>query len=252
MERSVLCFRAIKDFVADLYDLHKASNPTQLGNFHKILQSIEETNQESMKRVENSFKFFFENNYDIFKTGDLLKLEQTTRIEYSPRVYILIQKYYYKSDSDSRRDILKHLNAIHAIINPTDENIGKLKQPKLIEGDSEEANFLNGILQSSEETFKNMGPLDMSNPTAMIAQMMKSGMAGNFMNMLKDGMSGKKKLNIKKLMRTLNQAIEKMVPDDSDDSDKEEQTKEPNSTTSTNNDSKESDDEQVPELVSAN
>ena len=224
------CFDTIKDLVYDLEALYgkKASG---LNLYKRLLDVMKEDDEEARENVLSGFREFCA-KYDSCLVDPVNMIPKGTLIRYgqSTRVYLDIQKYLYQADPPERESIKQYLLCISALLNPTKEKLDNLKSVEdqddeqdlefSVNDGTPEGKFINDMMKTTTKSLKGMD-FDPSNPTAMIAGLMQSGALSGFMDMIKGSMDGSKKLKPKRLLATIQNAMTKFLPEESDDESEE-------------------------------
>ena len=200
-------FNAIVEFVNDLWEVF--GNPkkaTPLALYRRLTQHIKFTDEEAILKAIRPFKRFVTANKDIILSGDLNKIARGITIPYgTSKICIEIQKFIYQGDSDTNIIIHQHLLAISAIFCPDEKTIEELEK-KLKDGPSPESDLINNVINK-------LGPImsgvDTKNPMAAISQLASSGIMGDLIGNMTQGLSSGE-MDISKLFGSLQSTFETM------------------------------------------
>jgi hypothetical protein len=214
-------FRAILNFVNDLWSAFSSREVTPLALYHRLLQHVKFTDKDAINRFLGGF-FMFVSTHDPEIVGGGMTLAPTASIAYSERAFIDIGRLYHRADSETKKAIRNHLLNISAIMMPTEDKNAKLKEAVAstgasttpssvaemssaagVDDSSAESKLVKGILAKVEDATKSV---DASNPTAAITSLFSSGvMTDLFGSMQASVESGD--VNPQKLLGTIQQVM---------------------------------------------
>jgi hypothetical protein len=195
------------------------------------LQKVGPEQPESVQKVLTGFERFFI-LYDKLLTNDEMDtLPVGTSILYgdNERVAIEIQKCFHKSDAGLTANIRSHLLTISALLFPNKDTLGRLEafkgettnedgEPQAFKIDvtSAEGQFIGGVMEKAKNALQNT---DMSNPTNAFMGIARSGILNDMMASFSSGQVNGQKLNARKMMRVMQEAMNQMMPPGEDDDD---------------------------------
>lgn len=229
-KQNIDAFSAIVSFLKDLLSIFGGTNVTPLALYTRLVDHIKFTDHEAiMKSIEGFSKFFDKYGKDVFE-GNLQNIPQGTRILYGEgnTAYILIQMYIHRATPDVREAIRQHLMTIAAFIQP--EKIvraepaasrtgpgpaglaggpaGLAGGPAMgIDLSTTEGKFIDGIMKKANTSMENV---DASNPMMATMALFQSGIMGDMMTGLQQGVSGGE-MDIVKLMGMMQGAMSQMM-----------------------------------------
>ena len=195
-----ILFRAIKTFVNDLADIY-SYDIHALALYDRLLQKTTIQHVEAVDKHISAFRKFF----DVNKTAIL---EDSTKfegiIEYSKKVFIDMNDVYRVVASDIakievRKAIRMHLLTISALLDPASgakdmlvslNGVVDTGKPIRFEGESNEENFLNGIMDSVTKTVQSGGGLDeIKSPQDAMTKMLGSGVINEIVSNISSNMA---------------------------------------------------------------
>jgi len=211
-------FGAIVAFIDDLWEVYgNKKKATPLALYHRLTEHIKFNDVKGMEQAVSGFQDFFMRYERMVLGNELESIPPGTTIKYgrSERVYLEIQKFIYQADRETKDAIRRHLMTISTILEPNKEKMEQLEQK--IEGlnlasDTPEGEFLNGIMGKAKDTMEN---LDAENPAAAIMGMFQSGIIGDMMTGLQEGMSSGE-MDMGKLLGSMQTAIGSLIPEGAD------------------------------------
>lgn len=232
-ETQTKAFEAIRSFVNDLWPLFgQPDKPYPFTLYHRLLQRITVDQTESVQKVLNGFTTFLTKYDALLSTDDLDAIPPGTVIQYgdSERVAIEIQRFIHRtSDSTVATAIRSHLLTISALLNPNRDNLQRLEtfngadreNPPAFQIDTTttEGKFIAGVMDKAKNSLEGT---DMSNPMSAFTKLAGSGILNDMMSSFAKGESNGKKLNARKMMRVMQQAMNAMMPPEDDDDDDDE------------------------------
>jgi len=211
-------FGAIVSFVKDLFSMFGGKSVTPLSLYNRLVDHIKFTDVDAIMKAINGFVEFF-NAYgkDIF-SNTLQNIPAGTKINYGDggKVYIPIQMYIHRSQPDVKEAIRQHLMTIAAFIQP--EKIAAHREastptdptsaPALgVDVSTNEGRFIDGIMKKANSSMANV---DASNPMMATMALFQSGIMGDMINGLQQGV-GTGDMDIVKLMGMMQGAMGSMM-----------------------------------------
>lgn len=200
---SINIFKAISNFVTDLGETFANENHA-LALYERLISKTNMTHTEAVEKHITAFrKFCVENEENIINK----KAEFNQNIVYSQKVFLDLNNIFkLEMDDETRENIWLHLLTITALVHPspkiketlktiTNSNANSSGSLMKFDGDTDEDNFLNGIISKVE---KHVNP-EMTNPQEAIANIMSSGMITDLVQNLNSGISSGK-LDLMKMM----------------------------------------------------
>jgi hypothetical protein len=179
-------FTRILTFVKEINTLFGEKYPN-ISLYYKLLKKTPISNKGAIKKQNTVFKTFLENNKEAIIEKDL-SLFKDDRISFSERVFINITQVL--KEADDNENIYKHLQLISAILIKDEKMVEALKDTR-----DNETKFLNKFMGKVENTFKGS---EINDPIKAAMSLMGSGI---LTDMSKEIQSGK--LNIGKLIGSL-------------------------------------------------
>jgi hypothetical protein len=169
-------FSSIKRFITDLSDqFGEAYRPLAL--YSHLISKITPEHPEAMAKIVKLFADFSITNRDSIYSKDISGMVNT-KISYSDKVYVDLSDIFELADNNTQKVMWVHILLISAMVDPT----GKAKQV-LSESPKKENVFMANVIDKIE------GMVDAdSDPMDAIGTMMKSGMVGNIMSDMTDGL----------------------------------------------------------------
>lgn len=218
-EDSKVAFRAIRDFVDDLWDLfdNKSKKTTPLGLYRRLTQCIKEDEPgPGIDKCLSGFRLFL-TTYSgcLSDPNEMMEtIPRDTVIRYgtSKNVYLEIQKYLYQTKGDDREVIRQHLLTIAAIIEPSEEALASLENAGNILGkmglndDSNESKFIGNIMGRARSAMENVNTED---PSEAIMGLLGSGLVPDIIQGLQSGVENGS-LDMNKLLGGLQGAMASM------------------------------------------
>lgn len=117
--------QTIKNFVQCLWKAFgDRTSEKALAMYVRLLDRIDWNKQEEANKVFEPFKIFFIEHIPTIKSN-LKQLPRGVRIRFGScdNIYVDVQRFVFKSDTDEVDVIRSHLLLINAALSPTDENI---------------------------------------------------------------------------------------------------------------------------------
>ena len=204
-------FNAIASFVQDLnVSFGKKYKPVAL--YCRLVEKTLIRDVVAVDRHIAAFNRFFSTNANYIQKQ---VLTNSSRVEYSERIYLDISTILRKTDKDAHKHIHKHLVTIYSLLNlGTTQGmkaLETLKKPDSVDGelelnlpDTTEGRFVKDTVTSMMDEFKDMG--DNPNPMLMVSNMMQSGFIQKFFGDLQSKFSNGE-MNIGSLMSTVTGVI---------------------------------------------
>jgi hypothetical protein len=219
-------FSAIKMFVGDLYSVYGTKKITPLALYHRLLQTMDVKDEKSMKKMVDGFRAFLKQNEIHILKNELKKIERNTVIRYgeSPKVFLEIQKYIYKTKDESILESIQgHLLTIGTILDPNTEKLAQLekmheeraKNSLGLDTTTPEGEFIKDIMETAQESLGGQS-MDSNNPMEAMMKLYNSGIAQKLMSGIQNGANGKK-MNARKLMKQMQTVMNHMLPPDEDE-----------------------------------
>lgn len=200
-QTTLIGFNAICQFVHDMSEVFgKRHKPLRL--YDRLSSQTKISHTEAIKKHITVFHDFCVSNREAILSKDENKLSQR-KISYSDRVYIDMGFVFSIADNENKPVIWQHLLTISAIIDPSGRAKEVLKDNEKKDL-TKESDFLANMVSKLENTIK-----PDSNPNDAIASIMQSGIVGDLLNEMRSG-----KLDVQKLMGSLQSTIGSMQGDD--------------------------------------
>jgi hypothetical protein len=229
-------FKAIVSFVNDLWETFGSKKVNPFALYHRLLEHVQPNDEGAMMKFIGGFdKFLLSHEKEIFE-NQLDKIPKGEKIYFNNNkdIYIDIQKYIYQSDDESNTIICQHLSTISILRNPRKESMKKFEELLSssksekggfslkdfnIDENTTEGKFVKNIVEKAQTT---MDSINTDNPMAAMAGIYKSGILTDLMEGIQDGLDSKK-LNARKLFKTMKGALNALVPDDIEDDEPQEE-----------------------------
>ena len=214
-----LTFVAIKDFVDDLVAVFGTQRrTTPLDIYYRLISSVKpDENEDVIKKYIIGFSVFFTNNLKYIENVKTIEeIPRGTVIRYaeSPKIYIDIQSFFFKTkDVDGKELIRQHLAVIAATMDPSERTLSILDSPLSIieemnlKHGSPEAYFISEILKKVNLYLQKEKTTD---PSVAIQNLLKSGLISEMATKLKNSLSDKD-MDIKNLIFCLKKALSSFV-----------------------------------------
>jgi hypothetical protein len=233
-------FKAIVSFVNDLWETFGSKKVNPFALYHRLLEHVQPNDEGAMMKFISGFdKFLLSHEKEIFE-NQLDKIPKGEKIYFNNNkdIYIDIQKYIFQSDDDSKTIICQHLSTISILRNPRKESMKKFEELLSssksekggfslkdfnIDENTTEGKFVKNIVEKAQTT---MDSINTDNPMAAMAGIYKSGILTDLMEGIQDGLDSKK-LNARKLFKTMKGALNALVPDDIEDDEDTDQNAKP-------------------------
>lgn len=207
-------FGAIVTFIKDLWSVFATKNITPLSLYNRLVDHIKFTDINAILKATTGFAEFF-NLYgkDIF-ANTLQNIPIGTKINYGDgKVHIPIQMYIHRSEPEIRESIRQHLMTIVGFIQP--EKIESFKTNESSSGpgsfnidtSTTEGKFIDGIMKKANSS---MEGVDASNPMMATMQLFQSGIMGDMITGLQQGV-GSGQMDMMKLMGMMQGAMGSMM-----------------------------------------
>jgi hypothetical protein len=210
-------FSAIVSFVEDLWEVFgNAKVVNALSLYHRLIQNIKISDEQSITKTTTGFKSFF-NNYDtLILENKLDSVPKGTLIKYgeSEKIYIDIQKFIYKTKSDpsTRETLRQHLLTISMILAPDKSKMTELEKRMdtglKIDTSSREGAFIKKVMDKAKSS---MESVSMDNPMEAMMTIFKSGVLQDMVGGLQQGV-GSGEMSMEKLLSTMQGAIGSILP----------------------------------------
>lgn len=213
VKNDLIVFKAINNFINQLAEQF-GKNHKPLSLYHRLVKQTPVSNTAVIHKHVNIWRQFCIANRDLILNKNYKDFKETT-ISYSERVFINL-KYVFGlvKDHEILGTMWKHLMYIAALLDPGSRAKDILKESMRttsIKDDSKEAEFINSIISSVENS-----DIDASNPMGAISSLMSSGLLGNMMgNMMGNMQNGN--LDMGKLfglVQTMIGSMETQIGDD--------------------------------------
>ena len=212
-EESVLvAFKAICNFVNDLAAVF-GDKFKSLKLYKRLINHTQIGHDEAIKKHLGIFRNFCLKNRDAIYESDQKKMADG-KLTYSDRVYIDMTPILAKSDPETLSVIWRHFLTISAILDPAGKAKSILK--KNIEEKKEGADemaFLTNIITKVENA---VGDETAADPMAAITNMMQSGLFGELVGGIQNGMKSGT-LNFEKMMRAVQTMVTSLGKEAGDD-----------------------------------
>jgi len=216
---NLVIFKAISNFVIELYDLYGSNKKYHALKLYKFLLSKTKISDDSPinKHIE-AFKIFCASNKEALLSRDLTKITNKS-ITYSSRVYIDIYNIFKVSDEETRNAIWDHLLNIYSLCEPNDKEAKDAKEilknkinssqsspSSFFSGESKENNLLSGIFSKLENS--GIDPTKNS-PLEAITSLMSSGVFTDILGTLTGGLKNGE-FDIKNLLNGMHGLINQL------------------------------------------
>ena len=154
-ERDIRAFSAIKQFVEALWEVYGNETVSPLALYRRLLEKITDNDTQSVQRFVGGFKTFFAEHEKAVLNNSLNDIPEGTCIYYGDkggRIYIEIQKFLYRADTDaeSRETIRSHLINVSREIEPSPLKTQELQKQM--------AQFAQAMKQSSASSNNDNAP----------------------------------------------------------------------------------------------
>jgi hypothetical protein len=199
---NLIAFKAITSFTKELtenFGSNKENHSLKL--YDRLISKTPVSSEKAIKKHIDVFRNFCILNRDALTAKDVKKLT-TTRVEYSPKVYIDFNNIFKAADRETTGVIWKHLLTISAILDPAGKAKEILKQNK----DDVESDFLTDIINKVEEHVK-----PDSNPMEAVSSIMSSGVFTELISGMNNGIQNGS-LDLGKLMGTVQKMVTTLTP----------------------------------------
>jgi hypothetical protein len=200
-------FQTIYDFVINLHDYfssvkHTSIRPLKL--YHRLISNTGFKDDVNIRRHIDVFEAFCKSNREHIKNRTYPLT--SARVQFSENIYIDVNYFLTKSDTEATQNtIWEYILAISAYVDPD----GRAKD-HLLEivnknnSGSQEDNFISTMMQQVSGLVSESD--DMSNPMAMIGNIMGSGVMDNLVSSMTQTIE-QENLDIQKLMGGVNTII---------------------------------------------
>lgn len=229
-------YDAIKSFVDDLFAVFGGDKPTPLALYHRVLQKIQPTDTNRIERVVGGFgEFCSKHSSLLLKTEDKFPADIVIQFLGSPKIYIQISTFINQSDGDTRNVIFSHLLAISSMLEKDTERAKELSAKYAettsassgafggmqdimkkvgIDSSTEEGKYVENIMSKVDSAVKGMNGMDMSDPMAMIGNLMSNGALTDLFSLGSAPADGSAPPDPKKLMKVFKTILNNMIPDE--------------------------------------
>ena len=212
-DTSLVCFKAISNFTAELGELF-SKQQRSLKLYCRLINKTTIVHDHAIKKHIDAFKSFCIANREAIFTKSIDKLI-ISKISYSQRVYIDLNDIFKLSDKDTTKIIWEHLLCISALVDPAGKARDILKKNMEAGAGGEETNFLTDIINKVEQ---HVDPD--ANPMEAVSSIMKSGIFTELIGGMNNGLSNGS-LDLSKLMGAVQGMVGKLSeqtssPDESD------------------------------------
>jgi len=179
-------YSKILAFVSELKNV-TPDEPVQL--YYKLLKKTPIGNTNAISRHLDIFKAWCKNNSEAIALGDLTKLSEEG-VGFSKTVFIPVKTISLQNDSDTRAAIVKHLQLIHYLLDPTANSslvTSLASLPKATEQPSaNEGQFIDNFMSKIE---KNFADKEFSDPMSATMHMLSSGIFNEMVDGLTNGVN---------------------------------------------------------------
>lgn len=150
--------------------------------FNHFIKKVNLSHVKTVRNIIDVFKTFCVENRKCIQDKDT-KLE-LTEIRLSEKVFIDMKDIFNHSDGDTTNIIWSHVMAISVQLDPSGR-VKELLRQNLNENNSNESNFLSDIISKVEN---HIDPND-DNPMNTVNSILKSGVFGDLMSSMSQGLS---------------------------------------------------------------
>jgi hypothetical protein len=172
-------YSKILAFVSDLKNVVQ-DEPVQL--YYKLLKKTPIGNTNAIARHLQIFRDWCAKNSDAIVEGDLSKLTEEG-VLFSKTVYIPVRKIALSNDSDTCEAIIRHLQLIHLLMDPSKSSlISALTSKKDVQPPGEkEGKFIDNFMHKIESAFSDK---EFTDPMSATMHMLSSGIFNDMVQSL--------------------------------------------------------------------
>lgn len=194
-DASLICFKAIATFTNNLGELF-STNQRPLKLYCHLLNKTTLSHDKAIAKHIDAFRDFCISNRDGITSKDEKKLVKT-RVEYSKKVFIDFKDIFKRADTETKREIWKHLLTISALTDPA----GKAKEILKQTTTGNEGDFLTNIIAKVEA---HVDPN--ANPMEAVSSIMQSGVFTDLIGGMNSGLQDGS-LDLGKLMGSVQNMV---------------------------------------------
>jgi len=209
METQCKAFGAISQFVNDLWEVF--GNPKKispLALYRRLIQHInKDLDKRAIERVITPFQEFVRIYSENILSRDITKIPRGEKIHYgdNSKIYIDIESFIHRGDSQTKLAISQHLLTIYAILDPCEKVFQELEKSETLDG--KEGEFLNNILSKAKSSVQNV---DTNNPAVAFTALANSGVVGELFSGLQQGLASGE-MDFKKMLGGMQSLLNNMM-----------------------------------------
>lgn len=210
-----LILGGIKEFVEDIYELHKDSH-VQL--YKRMLERTSATDDVLIENCFSGFLKFFHENDARLTSNKISEIPKDSRITFgsSKTMFIPIGEYLATSSPQNQKNIVDHLLILSELLEHSKEKLRALRSPKqvvdqLAEGTSSEDKMLSNIFSKIQSA----GIQETADPVTSVTTLFANGTLKEIFEGAKE--SAANGINKKKLLHRMKDMLGQMadsLPDD--------------------------------------
>lgn len=209
-------FDAISQFVNDLWEVFGNNKKiTPLALYKRIIEHINKKSDiKAVERAVTPFKKFVQKYDKVILNREVVPRGEKIYYGDNQKIYIDIESFIHRGDSETRSAIFQHLLTICAILNPSEEAFQELEKKESFPIEGKEGEFLSGMLNRAKTS---MEGVDTNNPMVAFSALAESGIVGELFSGLQQGMASGQ-MDFKKMLGSMQGLINNMmdeVPEDS-------------------------------------
>ena len=203
-DNSLVCFKAISDFVTELGQLFSKKQKS-LKCYVRLISKTTLCNEKPINKHIKAFKKFCANNRDAVMIKNSKQLVDN-KISYSDNVYIDMTEIFKLADQETTEVIWKHILYINSLVDPSEE-IKKILDETLSKGKTgtKEVNFIKSLTEK-------MSKIKMDD-NADISALTNSGILPDMMASVTSGLSDGS-LDIRNMLGAIQSMTQTLAGDD--------------------------------------
>ena len=189
-------YKSIKEFVSSLNDCY-GEDFHSVRLYNDLLEKITMSHTEAMKKHIHIFREFCLAN-EICILNKNYKLVESN-IVFSDKIYINVSEILENCDNSEKATIWQHIAYIYSFFKPNNHIKNMLKKKE----ETNETNFLKDMIDKVEDSIDGG---DVNNPMEAITKMMTSGVFGELVGNMTNGLQSGD-LNIGNLLGSVNDMV---------------------------------------------
>jgi|LauGreDrversion4_2_1035121.scaffolds.fasta_scaffold320965_2 hypothetical protein len=179
-DENLRIFKKIKSFVSELQNITSIQS---VKNYFLFLDKTPDNHSKGVAKQVSIFRDWILANEKAITQADV-KLLSENPIEYNKDIQIPLKSIALENESSIQEVILKHLQLILFLFNPSEElNLVISSQKSKVKN---EENFLNSFMNKIEQSFSNT---EFTDPMQATTQLMSSNIFGDLVSSLEQGVN---------------------------------------------------------------